>query len=446
MERKTSHGAPESRAKHAAVRKRPNRLLRVLAVLVAVAVALTAAFFIYTGSNTSAAPSALESAQSSDEQQSVAADATASLAAATSPKPADDKGTIIAEINERIAFEGKIERTLASMTLEQKVAQLFVVQQGSLDDLGEEDVDPLTAYPIGGFLYMGGDLEDPEQTRAMLADARQRSLDAIGLPAFLCVDEEGGTVARVAGNPAFDVDNVGDMQAIGASGDTEVAYDAALYIGSYLVDLGFNVDFAPVADLADGDDSMSWRSFGTDVDITAGMVAAQVEGFTQAGILCAVKHYPGIGGIAEDSHNSSIFSNLSADEFRSTALKPFVSGIDAGATFVMVGHLSTPEATGDDVPASLSHAWVADVLRNELNFDGLVITDSLGMGAVYDRYSQSEVGVLAIAAGVDMLLNPPDFPVMYQGILDAVARGDLPESRIDESVRRILRVKLTSLS
>lgn len=386
-----------------------------------------------------------EASVSGNEQQSIAADAIASLAATSLPEPTGDGGTFVSETNKRIALESKIERTLASMTLAQKVAQLFVVQPESLDDLGEDGIDPLTAYPVGGFLYMGGHLEDPGQTRAMLADTQQRSLDAIGLPVFLCVDEEGGTVARVAGNPAFGVGNVGDMQAIGASGDTAAAYDAALYIGSYLVDLGFNVDFAPVADLADGDDSMAWRSFGTNADSTAEMVSAQVEGFTQAGILCAVKHYPGIGGIAEDSHNSSIFSHLSADEFRSTALKPFASGIDAGATFVMAGHLSTPEATGDDVPASLSRTWLTDVLRGELKFDGLAITDSLGMGAVYDRYPQSEVGALAIDAGADMLLNPPDFLAMYQGILDAVARGELSESRIDESVRRILRVKITSL-
>lgn len=344
-----------------------------------------------------------------------------------------------------MAFEGKIETKLASMTLEEKVAQLFVVQPGTIDELCEDGVDPLTKYPVGGFLYMGYHIDNPDQTRAMLADAKQRSLDITGIPAFLCVDEEGGTVARVAGNPAFGIDDVGDMQAIGETGDVSAARNAAEYIGSYLADLGFNVDFAPVADLADGGDSMAWRSFGTNVDLTSDMVKAQVEGFTQTGMLCSVKHFPGIGGIEEDSHETGIFNHHTLDELRATTLKPFAAGIEAGAPFVMVGHLSTPEATGDDTPASLSRKWLTDVLREEMGFEGITITDSLGMGAVYDRYSQSEVGVLAILAGADMLLNPPDFEAMYQGILDAVESGDLPEDRIDESVRRILRVKYSSL-
>lgn len=382
---------------------------------------------------------------SATEQQSIAADAIAELVAPASPEPTADEGAIVADLAARISLESEIEGKLASMTLQQKVAQLFVVRPDALDGLCADGVDPLTEYPVGGFLYMGGHLDDPNQTRAMLSDAQQRAQDIIGIPVFLCVDEEGGTVARVAGNPAFGVDNVGDMQAIGSTGDTAAAYDAALYVGSYLSDLGFNVDFAPVGDLAEGNDSMAWRSFGTDADVTAEMVKAQVEGFTQAGVLCAVKHFPGIGGIEEDSHNTSIYSHLTADEFRATALKPFASGIDADVAFVMVGHLSTPEATGDDVPASLSRTWLVDVLRNELKFKGIAITDSLGMGAVYDRYSQSDLGALSIGAGTDMLLNSPDFPAMYQGVLDAVARGDLSEDRIDESVRRILRVKLSSL-
>ena len=339
------------------------------------------------------------------------------------------------------AADAEIERRLASMTLEQKVAQLFVVPPGALDDLGDEGVDPLVDYPVGGFLFLGSDIENPDQTRAMLENMQRRSVESTGLPAFLCVDEEGGTVSRVAENPAFGIDDVGNMQAIGATGDTSAAHDAAVYIGSYLGDLGFNVDFAPVADLAGGDDSLALRSFGTDADLTSKMVKAQVEGFNEVGLMCTVKHFPGIGGIEEDSHTTNIYSHLSAKEFRDTALKPFKAGIDAGAPFVMAGHLCTPEATGDNTPSSLSRTWLTDVLRDELEFDGIVITDSLGMAAVYERYSQYELGALAIEAGADMLLKPEDFPAMYQGILDAIARGELSESRIDESVARILRAK-----
>ncbi len=334
-----------------------------------------------------------------------------------------------------------IRRKIASMTLEQKVAQLFIVRPGVMDDLTDEDIDPLIQYPMCGFLYMSNDLESPSKTRGALAYTQQRSLEAIGIPVFLCVDEEGGTVSRVADNEAFGVANVGDMAAIGATGDVEAARNAASTIAAYLIDLGFNVDFAPVADLASGDDSMALRSFGNDPNLASSMVAAQVESYLGSGILCSVKHFPGIGGIEEDSHEVSIFSHLSMDEFKASALLPFKAGIDAGAPFVMIGHLSTPEATGDDTPASLSRAWITDVLRNEMGYSGVVITDSLGMGAVCERYSQYNLGALCLEAGADVLLNPADFSAMYHGVLDAAERGELSEARIDESLARVLRVK-----
>lgn len=339
------------------------------------------------------------------------------------------------------ALDQEIDRKIASMTLEQKVAQLFIVQPGTLDEIGEEGVDAIGQYPVGGFLFMGGNVEDPNQIQSALSAAKQRSRDAIDLPIFLCVDEEGGSVTRIADDPDFGIADVGDMQAIGATGDANVARDAARYIGSYLADLGFNVDFAPVADLASGNDSMAARSFGTDVNLTSSMVRAQVEGFTQTGMLCAVKHFPGIGGIEEDSHTASIFNHQTIDEIRATSLKPFAASIEAGAPFVMVGHLSTPEAAGNDTPASVSKTWLTDILRDEMGFEGIIITDSLGMAAVYERYSQHDLGALALQAGADMLLKPDDFLGMYQGVLEAIARGDLTEKRIDESVERVLRAK-----
>lgn len=345
--------------------------------------------------------------------------------------------SLVASMPETVA----IKRQIVSMTLEQKVAQLFIVEPEVLDWLDEKDGDPMKHYPVGGFIYFASALESPDQTRAMLSEAQQRSQNAIGLPAFLCVDEEGGMVARVADNPAFGVANVGDMAAIGATDDAEAARSAATYIGGYLTNLGFNVDFAPVADLAGGNDSMALRSFGTDAALASRMVAAQVEGFLETGVLCSVKHFPSIGGVEEDSHETVIYSHLTMAEFEAGPIRPFEAGMKAGAPFVMAGHLSTPEATGDDTPASLSRVWLTGVLRDELHYDGIAITDSLGMGAVYDRYSQYELGALCLEAGADMLLHPADFPAMHAGILDAIARGDLQEKRIDESLARVLRTK-----
>ena len=279
----------------------------------------------------------------------------------------------------------------------------------------------------------------------MLANTQAYAQATGGLPLFMGVDEEGGTVSRIGGNPGFGIANVGDMADIGATGDPAQAEATALTIGTYLHDLGFNVDFAPDADIC-GDpatDVMALRSFGTDHALVGSMVAAQVEGFSEAGVLCAAKHFPGIGGVVGDSHEGTILSNKTLDELRAFELVPFKAAIEAGVPLVMVGHLSTPNATGDNTPASINPAIVTDVLRNELGYQGLIITDSMGMGALEAYCTPDQAGVAALQAGVDLVLMPADLHAAYQGVLDAVANGTLTEARIDESVTRIVKTKLS---
>ena len=176
------------------------------------------------------------------------------------------------------------------------------------------------------------------------------------------------------------------------------------------------------------------------------MVAAQVRGFTETGVLCSAKHFPGIGGAVGDSHDQSIYSEKTLDEIREEELRPFEAAIEEDVPFVMVGHLSMPNVTGDNDPASISSELVTDVLREELGFEGVIITDSFEMGAATSALDGAGLAVAAIDAGVDMVLMPADLVAAYQGVMDAVAAGDLTEERIDESVRRILRVKLGRLS
>lgn len=344
-------------------------------------------------------------------------------------------------------FDLHVAEIVRGLTLEQKVAQLFVVQPEALGDAypvtypGE-----LTRYderPVGGVLLMGDNIAWPDQTSELTAGIQALSMEATGLPAFVCVDEEGGTVARVAGNPAFGVDDPGNMRGIGATGDTDYAWQEAWRMGNYLRDLGFNVDFAPDSDIAGGPWDFIWyRSFGTDADLVSSMVQAQVRGFAESGILCTVKHFPGIGGIADDSHAGRITSARTVEEMRSWELLPFDAAIDAGVPMVMVGHLSCTGIDGGAYPASLSPAMVDGLLRNDLGYDRLVITDSLGMGAVTEVASPYDVGVLAIEAGCDLILSPEDFEEAYQGVLDAVSSGRISQERLDQSVTRIVRAKL----
>lgn len=338
---------------------------------------------------------------------------------------------------------------VASLTLEQKVAQLFIVRPESITGVdtatqaGPATEEALQTYPVGGIAYFQKNLLDPDQTATMLANAQAYSEKAVGLPLFACVDEEGGTVTRIAGNPGFAIENVGDMADVGAAGDPAAAEDVAHTIGTYLHNLGFNVDFAPDADIC-GDpavDVMALRSFGTDPQLVATMVEAQVKGFASANMLCSAKHFPGIGGVAGDSHEGAIVSEKTLDELRAFELVPFKAAIAADVPFIMVGHLSVPNATGDDTPASINPAIVTDLLRDELGYQNLIITDSMGMGAVGD-VAPEQVGVAALEAGVDIVLMPEDFVATYQGVLDAVHDGRLTEARIDESVQRIVKTKL----
>ena len=350
-------------------------------------------------------------------------------------------------------LEERVSAKLAEMSLEQKVAQLFVVRPESLTGVGqviaagEATKAALEKMPVGGIVYFADNLQDTDQTTEMLSNTMKYGEEVNGLPLFLCVDEEGGTVSRVGGNPGFGVDNVGDMCDVGATGDTDHAYEVAKHIATYLQYLGFNVDFAPDADIANNPDgTMGLRSFGSTADVVAPMVAAQVRGFEDGGVLCSAKHFPGIGGALGDSHDGRIYSEKTLDEIRAEELRPFEAAMEEDVPFVMVGHLSLPTITGDNDPASMSSEIVTDLLRNELGYQGIIITDSMGMGAATDSLSAERLGVEPLKAGVDMVLMPADLEAAYQGVLDAVAAGELTEERIDASVTRVLTVKLGRLT
>lgn len=344
----------------------------------------------------------------------------------------------------------RVEEFLAGMSLEQKVAQIFMVTPEALTDYmkvtaaGEVTKQRFMQYPVGGVIYMAENLVDAKQTREMLKNMENYSMEFLGFPVFLGVDEEGGTVARIAKNSAFNVENVGDMSEIGASGDCDLAYLAGCTIGVYLTDLGFNLDFAPVADVWSNKKNtvVKYRSFGSDAELVRDMVTAQLRGFSEKGILGAVKHFPGHGSTTADSHKGAAVVEKNLQELLECDLIPFKGAIEAGVPFVMVGHLSLPQIIGEDVPAVLSKEIITGILREELGFDGIVITDALDMGAITDYYNSAQAAVMAVEAGADMLLMPENFVEAYGGVLDAVQRGELSEERIDESVRRILRVKV----
>lgn len=351
-----------------------------------------------------------------------------------------------AEAKEEQMLE-EVEEILAGMTLEEKVYQLFIITPEALTGsntvtaAGETTRKSLENYPVGGLVYFSKNLKDPAQTKKMLQNVMAFSYEVEGLPLFTCIDEEGGRVARIGSNPAFGVEKIGSMQEIK---DEKEAYEAGETIGTYLSRFGFNFDFAPDADVLTNksNKAIGDRSFGSDSDRVVKMAAAFSDGLHSQNVLSSFKHFPGHGAVQGDTHDGFAYTDKTYEELLKSELKPFMAAGSLGVDAVMAAHISVPEITGEDTPCTLSEKMITDVLRRDLGFEGLIITDALDMGAITQNYTSRQAAVLAFRAGVDMLLMPRDFKQASEGILEAVEKGEISEERIDESLRRIIKAKL----
>ena len=332
-------------------------------------------------------------------------------------------------------YEASARRILAGMTREEKVWQMLVLfpQQVTGDAVSADAQlwqESLAARPVGGIVLDGDNMESEAQLRALLTAAGT----AGAVPLLTCVDEEGGAVARVA----YNLGAVTDFEPMFTyrGGGAETAFANARTLGSELSSLGFNVDFAPVADVWTNPDNavIGRRAYSDDAAEAAALISAAVQGFHAGGTACVLKHFPGHGDTAEDSHLGAAYCYKSAAELRECELLPFAAGIAAGADMVMMGHITVP-ALDSARPATLSPAVVTGLLRQELGYDGVVITDALQMRAL--NVGGAESAVLAVEAGCDLLLAPEDPAAVAAAVLDTV-----DEARLDESVLRILQLKL----
>lgn len=347
-------------------------------------------------------------------------------------------------------LEERVEQYISAMTLEQKAAQLFVVTPESITDVntvtaaGSATKEALQKYPVGGIVYLKQNLLSESQTSKMLANTKRYYEEIMDLPVFLAVDEEGGTVARIGANDGFSIDNVGSMKTIGESEDPQNAYHVGVIIGTYLSELGFNLDFAPVADVLTNPENevVADRSFGSDHSLVTEMVLAELDGLNQTDVLGCVKHFPGHGSTAGDTHDGYAYTEKNLEELWENEFQPFQAAVDADVPFVMVSHISVPNVIGDDTPSSLSYIMVTEILRNRMGYEGIVITDAMNMGAIVEDHSES-AAVKALQAGVDMILMPENFETSYNDVLEAAVNGTLSQERIDASVKRILRLKLS---
>lgn len=345
------------------------------------------------------------------------------------------------------ADQKRAQEILSGMTLEQKIYQMMFVRPESLTNVsravraGDATRQALEDKPVGGIIYFSQNFQGTSQTSTMLNNTQEYARSAgANIALFMGVDEEGGTVARIAdvlGTTKFD-----NMASYGERGDAQEAYDIGKTLATDISGLGFNVDFAPVADVLTNENNteIGARSFGSDPNIVSLMVENEVMGLQENGVMAALKHFPGHGSTQTNSHEGTSETDRTLEEFRECDLKPFKAGIDQNAAFVLVSHMTATEL--DDVPCSLSSKVITDLLRNEMGYTGIVITDGMDMGAITDNYSNGEAAVMAVQAGVDMLLCPPSIDDAYTALYQAVENGDITESRIDESVMRILTAKL----
>ena len=335
-------------------------------------------------------------------------------------------------------------QTLSSMTQDEKIWQLFYVTPELLTGVetatraGDSTKEALEKMPVGGIIYFAKNFEDRAQTQQMLHNTKSYTK----IPLFLGTDEEGGTVSRVGSNPAMGGKETPSAQSLGEQADPAAVYQAGQDISESLRAVGLNMDFAPVADVSSGSASViGSRSFGSDAQLCASMVSVMTGSLTAGEIIPCLKHFPGYGSAITDDHYGTSILTKTLDDLEACDFLPFASGIEAGAPFVMVSHLSVPEVVGDETPSDLSSEIVTELLRNKLGFTGVIITDSHQMASITDHYTSGEAAVRALQAGVDMILMPQDLQAAFDGVKAALSDGTLTQDRIDESVLRILQVK-----
>ena len=361
-----------------------------------------------------------------------------------------------ANSDETNSQKDKVEAQLSKMTLREKVGQMFFVRMETLDttihwnayaDLQENPIlevnktmrDVNANYPVGGLILYAWNIENEAQLSTLISQIRSLN----GNP-LLCIDEEGGRVARIANNPNFNVKKYESMSAIGATGDARNAYECGNTIGTYLKHYGFDIDFAPVADVNTNPENIiiGARAFSDNPEVAAPMVTNYLQGLKDAGVTGCIKHFPGHGDTKTDTHFGYASTQKTWAEMMDCEMVTFKAGIQWGCQLIMTAHIGAPKVTGTDVPSTMSSVILQDKLRGELGYQNIVITDGMEMGAITQQYSSAEAAVGSIQAGVDIVLGPKNLVEAFDAVIAAVNNGTISEERINQSVRRILKLRM----
>lgn len=363
-------------------------------------------------------------------------------------KDKEENTAVKTEDLDEATLRGMSEDITKDMSLEAKIGQLFMVSLYTLDQGDTKNQQKITSemkktikqYPVGGIVLFSKNMTDADQTKELIDHLQ----DASDIPLFVSVDEEGGSVARVSSNKEMGVTHYPTAKEIGKTYDEDQIEEMGKTQSSQLKKLGFNMNLAPVADVLTNESNteVGDRSFGSDAGDVSDIISTLVKSMQKQQISAVLKHFPGSGDTWGNTHMGSAEAEQTIQTLRKIDFKPFEAGIDADADAVMVSHLMLSNVTDEKEPSTLSKRVVTDILRNELDFNGVVMTDAMNMKAITDNYSAGEAAVKALQAGVDVILMPENLSEAYQAVLKAVDDGDIKESRIDQSVERIIYTKL----
>lgn len=336
-----------------------------------------------------------------------------------------------------------VENELSQMSIEQKVSQLFFLtpeqlmgRETPIDAVGSDFSARLSEYPIGGIVVREANMTDADSVSSLTSNISQMSQGRM----LLAISEEGGAdspfvTTEITENVLSSQREIGEGQ--GEAG----AYSSGISIGSEVKQYGFNMVLSPLGDVSTlGASIVAERSFGTDIETTQKLTKCVVQGLSDQGVVSCVKYFPSYGDVAPSRGSGQLVSQRTKEDLQEEAVI-YKDALEAGAEFLMISHVSLPKIRGDKRPASLSKEIITDIVRDEWGYNGVVMTDFMDQPCIYQKYTYAEAAVGAIEAGADMLLATKNFDKSYHAILDAVQDGTLTEERIDESVRRILRVK-----
>lgn len=332
-----------------------------------------------------------------------------------------------------------IQEQIDSMTIDEKIGQMVMasVEGYSLDANGE---DLINKYNVGGFIVLGENVRDTEQLQALVNSLKSAN-SKNKLPLFISTDEEGGRVSRMP----EEFKDLPSNRSIGKTGSSEFALNIGKLISEELISFGINMDFAPVLDINSNPKNtvIGDRSFGPDANIVARLGTQEMKGMQSKNIISVVKHFPGHGDTSVDSHVGLPVINNDADRLKGFELVPFVNAIKNNTDGIMIAHILLPKIDSDN-PASMSKTIITDMLRDEMDFKGIVITDDMTMGAIVKNYNIGEAAVKSINAGSDIILVCHGFDnqvAVIDALRKAASDGRITQKRIDESLYRIIKLK-----